>query len=182
MPKEKVKISDEVLEQFYSSHPEIFIGYHIDPGHEYPDGWCKKDEKLPEDLFCVTVIQNFPVFRPCDEVPVTRERNIQYWYVGDEFSIKEMLKYKDVLRESVVARLEGFLKDGMATVVIPRYNEKHRKNVSVPVVGVNSDVFVFDSFEQLNEAVKTLLELHGALISKPISNGIKVYDKRYGDF
>ena len=158
MSKEKIKISDEILEHFYSSHPEIFIGYHVDPSCEHPNGWFKNNEKLPEDLFCITVIQNFPVFRPNTEIPVTRESNIQYWYVGTEYSIKEMLRYKDVLREPVVERLDKFLKDGIATVIIPKYSEKYRKNVSVPVVGVDSDVFAFDSFEKLNEAVKTLLE------------------------
>ena len=172
---DNIKITKDMLDKLSSCAPLVYVGYQRNPKLKEMEGFIREGEELPDDVFRVMIRQQFPIITNSCQIDTSFIS--RYIYVGRIVDVLGLMENSDLLKDDVKEKLLDSLRHGVSSVVVCDVNEKYNEEDKVYMYPMENGDYQVSNINELREVVKTISDLHGNLIQKPINDQIKVYRK-----
>ena len=139
------------------------------------DGWLREGEELPDDVFRVMIRQQFPIITNSGQIDTSFVSN--YIYVGRIVDVLGLMENSDLLKDEVRESLLNSMRRAITSLVVCDVSERYNEEDNVYMYPMENGDYQVSNINELREVVKTISDLHGELIQKPINDQIKVYRK-----
>ena len=170
-----IKFNKEILDSFSSCAPLVYVGYQKNPKSKEMDGWLREGEELPGDVFRVMIRQQFPIITNSGQIDTSFVSH--YIYVGRVVDVLGLMENSDLLKDEVRESLLNSMRCAITSLVVCAVSERYNEEDNVYMYPMENGDYQVSNINELREVVKTISDLHGNLIQKPINDQIKVYRK-----
>ena len=172
---DNIKITKDMLDKLSSCAPLVYVGYQRNPKLKDMEGFIREGEELPDDVFRVMIRQQFPIITNSGQIDTSFISH--YIYVGRIVEVLGLMENSDLLKDDVREKLLDSLRHGVSSVVVCDVNEKYNEEDKVYMYPMENGDYQVANINELRAAVKTIVDLHGDLIQKPINDQVKVFRK-----
>ena len=119
--------------------------------------------------------QQFPIITNSGQIDTSFVSH--YIYVGRVVDVLGLMENSDLLKDEVRESLLNSMRCAITSLVVCDVSERYNEEDNVYMYPMENGDYQVSNINELREVVRTISDLHGNLIQKPINDQIKVYRK-----